>query len=110
LHFTNSRQYVSNPFVSPNILYYTVDHSLKYTAFYNDFGPNPMSQVLVFIDRLNGYLRENDRVVLYCSSAPDKRANAAWYLCAYLVGCILAFMLNAERLFCAILMGKNNTF
>jgi cell division cycle 14 len=75
--------------VKPDRVFFSVDSTLLYYPFCADFGPLSFNCVYKFCTMLNEKLAEADRdgikVVLYTSSDPRLRTNAATLLACYLV-------------------------
>jgi len=91
--FIKDRLYLTclpgQPPKSDSIHYFTVDQELAYIHFYSDFGPNNLCHVVRFISMLNQKLQHpqlaNKKIALYSSTANDKRANATYLMCMYMV-------------------------
>jgi len=69
--------------------FFTVDQELAYIHFYSDFGPNNLSHVIRFCSILNSKMNNpqlaNKKIVLYSSTANDKRSNATYLMCMYML-------------------------
>ncbi|KAJ3152143.1 Dual specificity protein phosphatase cdc14a [Geranomyces variabilis] len=69
--------------------FFSIDHVLVYIAFFSDFGPNNISHVVRFCDlveeKLSNPKTAQKKICLYSSHDPDKRANAAFLICAYML-------------------------
>ncbi|KAI8895198.1 dual specificity protein phosphatase [Globomyces pollinis-pini] len=97
--FHNAREFVKDklyfvsltrkPQPTENVHYFTVDQQFVYTNFYADFGPSNMSHVVRFCylmqDKFQNPATANKVLCLYTSYDIDKRANAAFLLCTYMV-------------------------
>ncbi|KAI9011098.1 dual specificity protein phosphatase [Gaertneriomyces semiglobifer] len=68
-------------------VFFTVDHVLVYINFYSDFGPSNIAHVIRFCDMMNEKMtkNKNKKICLYSSHDSDKRANAAFLICAYML-------------------------
>ncbi|KAI9341203.1 dual specificity protein phosphatase [Obelidium mucronatum] len=77
------------PQQTQTIHYFTIDNTLIYINFYSDFGPNSLAHVLRFCemmkDKFNNPNLKNKKICLYSSSESDKRANAAFLMCTYML-------------------------
>ncbi|TPX36254.1 hypothetical protein SmJEL517_g01462 [Synchytrium microbalum] len=86
LYFTSVSQ---TPSQHPSIHYFSIDETLVYIAFYSDFGPNNLSHVIRFCDLVNEKFTNpatcNKKMCLYTSMDSDKRANAAFLMCCYML-------------------------
>ncbi|KAJ3182337.1 Dual specificity protein phosphatase cdc14a [Geranomyces variabilis] len=73
----------------PDAHFFSIDHVLVYIAFFSDFGPNNISHVVRFCDlveeKLSNPKTAEKKICLYSSHDPDKRANAAFLICAYML-------------------------
>jgi len=73
------------------IHYFNIDNELVYWNFFLDFGPLNLGQLYRFCAKLNQKLsRSNSRlsdkiICFYSSTAPSKRANAIFLICAWQV-------------------------
>ncbi|KAL2915651.1 cell division control protein 14 [Polyrhizophydium stewartii] len=71
------------------IHFFSIDTQLVYINFYSDFGPSNLSHVMRFCEMLQEKFRNpataNKKICLYSSMDMDKRANAAFLICAYMV-------------------------
>lgn len=69
--------------------YFTIDNSLVYIPFFADFGPSNMAHVYRFCAMLDAKLRDpglqSKKICLFSSTDPDKRANSAFLMCAYMM-------------------------
>lgn len=72
-----------------DVHYFTIDDTLVYINFHNDFGPNNISHTLRFIEILSAKFRNaalaGKRICLYTNANSDRRANAAYLICAYML-------------------------
>ncbi|KAJ3215167.1 Dual specificity protein phosphatase cdc14a [Dinochytrium kinnereticum] len=86
LYFTSLSQ---TPHQYPNVHFFTIDNSLVYINFYSDFGPSNLAHVLRFCEmmqeKFKNPLLAGKRICLYSSMDSDKRANAAFLICAYML-------------------------
>ncbi|KAJ3072920.1 Dual specificity protein phosphatase cdc14a [Podochytrium sp. JEL0797] len=77
------------PQQTQSVHYFSVDNTLVYINFYSDFGPNSLAHVIRFCEimreKLNNPLLKSKKICLYSSSESDKRANAAFFMCAYML-------------------------
>ncbi|KAJ3161320.1 Dual specificity protein phosphatase cdc14a [Geranomyces michiganensis] len=73
----------------PDAHFFSIDHVLVYIAFFSDFGPNNISHVVRFCDlveeKLSNPKTADKKICLYSSHDPDKRANAAFLISAYML-------------------------
>ncbi|KAJ3008536.1 Dual specificity protein phosphatase cdc14a, partial [Thoreauomyces humboldtii] len=69
--------------------FFSIDQILVYINFYSDFGPNNLAHVVRFCDIVQEKLKNprtaDKRICLYSSHDSDKRANAAFLMCAYMM-------------------------
>ncbi|KAI9206103.1 dual specificity protein phosphatase [Polychytrium aggregatum] len=83
-----------------NVHFFTIDSTLVYISFYSDFGPSNMGHILRFCEILNEKLvspiNANKKICLLSSMENDKRANAAFLMCAYQM---IAFKKTPEEAF-----------
>jgi len=90
--------------------FFTIDQQFVYTNFYADFGPSNMSHVVRFCNFLQAKFDEpelNNKVLcMYSSFEVDKRCNAAFLLCAYM---LLVYKRTPEQAY-ECLMGINPPF
>ena len=81
--------------------YFTVDNELVYVHFYSDTGPNNMAHVYRFAAILSAKLNHpqlaKKKLILYTSLQQDKRANAAYMLCCYMVQSFYPLYLQFTR-------------
>ncbi len=79
----------SPPNKTPHIpLYYCMDNTLIYTAFFADFGPLDLGLIYRYCQDIEELIRSRTNglpVIHYCSNHPHKRSNAAVCAIAYLV-------------------------
>ncbi|KAI9338105.1 dual specificity protein phosphatase [Zopfochytrium polystomum] len=72
-----------------NVHFFTIDHVLVYINFYSDFGPNSMAHTIRFCEIMQEKMRNENlkhkKICLYSSLDSDKRANAAYLMCAYML-------------------------
>eukprot|EP00002_Diphylleia_rotans_P037926 TRINITY_DN8540_c0_g1_i1.p1 TRINITY_DN8540_c0_g1~~TRINITY_DN8540_c0_g1_i1.p1 ORF type:complete len:501 (-),score=75.05 TRINITY_DN8540_c0_g1_i1:267-1769(-) len=70
-----------------NVVHFGVDNEMVYYRFYNDFGPLNLGQTYKFCVMLKQKLDSacEKQIHFYCSADPQKRANAACLIGAYLV-------------------------
>eukprot|EP01066_Platyproteum_vivax_P008580 Platyproteum_vivax@DN3624_c0_g1_i1.p1 len=69
---------------SLNTHYFTIDYELVYENFNADFGPLNLGLTHRYCVHLNEKLAcHKKRIIHWCSTAHDKRNNAAYLLCAY---------------------------
>jgi cell division cycle 14 len=70
-------------------LHFCIDKELEYEAFNRDFGPLHLGMVYRYCRILEAKFMEvtgtSRRIIHCCSTAPEKRANAAFLICAYQV-------------------------
>lgn len=73
--------------VKQKVHFFNIDNELLYWNFFLDFGPLNLGQLYRFCTRLNEKLDDNsyDLLVFYSSTAPAKRANAIFLICAWQV-------------------------
>ncbi|KAI8806097.1 dual specificity protein phosphatase [Cladochytrium replicatum] len=74
---------------SPNVHFFTIDGVLNYVNFFSDFGPSSLAHVLHFAQILtekfqNPFLTSK-KICLYSSVENDRRANAAFLICSYML-------------------------
>ncbi|KAJ3108667.1 Dual specificity protein phosphatase cdc14a [Phlyctochytrium planicorne] len=95
----NSREFIKNklyftslsqtPPQYPTVHFFTIDHILVYINFYSDFGPSNLSHVVRFCEvvkeKFKNPLLQGKKLCLYSSMDSDKRANAAFLICAYMM-------------------------
>jgi len=81
--------FANQPPKSDSVHYFSVDQELAYIHFYSDFGPNNLCHVIRFIAIMNSKLQHpqlaNKKLVLWSSLANDKRANATYLMCMYMM-------------------------
>ncbi|KND02115.1 uncharacterized protein SPPG_09042 [Spizellomyces punctatus DAOM BR117] len=86
LYFTWLSQH---PAQYPSVHFFTIDHVLVYINFYSDFGPSNLAHVVRFCDLIVEKMKNprtaDKKLVLYSSHDSDKRANAAFLICAYML-------------------------
>ncbi|KAI8805505.1 dual specificity protein phosphatase [Cladochytrium replicatum] len=73
----------------PNVHFFTIDGVLNYVNFFSDFGPSSFAHVLRFAQILtekfqNPFLTSK-KICLYSSLENDRRANAAFLICSYML-------------------------
>lgn len=72
-----------------HIHFFSIDTVLVYINFYADFGPSNLSQVVRFCEILQEKFitpaTATKKICLYSSMDVDKRANAAFLMCAYMM-------------------------
>ncbi|KAI8827868.1 dual specificity protein phosphatase [Chytriomyces cf. hyalinus JEL632] len=77
------------PTPQPNAHFFSIDATLIYISFYSDFGPNSLAHVIRFCDlmkeKFNSPQLNSKKICLYSSTDSDKRANAAFLICAYMM-------------------------
>ncbi|KAJ3335155.1 Dual specificity protein phosphatase cdc14a [Gonapodya sp. JEL0774] len=77
------------PSSTDTIHFFTIDDRLVYIPFFADFGPNNLAHVVRFVMLLNEKLANpslaDKKLCMYSSPESDKRANACFLLCAYMV-------------------------
>jgi len=67
-------------------LFFSIDEVLAYKPFNEDFGPVNLSMTHKLAIELELMMRKsNCKIYFYTSLAEDKRANAAYLMCAYLI-------------------------
>ncbi|KAI8825685.1 dual specificity protein phosphatase [Fimicolochytrium jonesii] len=80
---------LGNPGQYPNVNFFSIDRVLVYINFYSDFGPSNLAHVIRFCDIMQDKLKNprtaDKKICLYSSMDPDKRANAAFLMCAYML-------------------------
>lgn len=81
--------YDHDPQDTLDLVYFTVEDALPYNNFHLDFGPLHLGSLYRFAVSLHNILNEEANqgkaVVLYSSTSPKQRANAACLLCCYMV-------------------------
>lgn len=86
LYFTSLSQ---PPHHYPNVHFFTIDNVLVYLPFYLDFGPSNMAHTVRFCEMMQEKFRspslKQKKICLYSSMDSDKRANAAYLMCAYMM-------------------------
>ncbi|KAJ3080123.1 Dual specificity protein phosphatase cdc14a [Quaeritorhiza haematococci] len=94
----------------PNVHFFTVDNVLVYINFYSDFGPSNIAHVMRFCEivkeKFENPINAGKKLCLYSSMENDKRANAAFLICAYMV---VVHKLSPEEAF-KPLVGVNPPF
>ncbi|KAI8827916.1 dual specificity protein phosphatase [Chytriomyces cf. hyalinus JEL632] len=77
------------PSQQQNVHFFSIDATLIYISFYSDFGPNSLAHVIRFCDlmkeKFNSPQLQSKKICLYSSTESDKRANAAFLMCAYMM-------------------------
>ena len=72
-----------------HIHFFSIDSILVYINFYLDFGPSNLAQTVRFCEILQEKFQNpataNKKICLYSSMEVDKRCNAAYLMCAYMV-------------------------
>ena len=69
-------------------IYFTIDTTFIYTAFFADFGPLHLGHTFQFCEMLENMMKlagERKKIIFYSSVHPHRRANSAVLLLAYLV-------------------------
>ena len=61
------------------------DETYAYTPYSSDFGPLNLGQTYSYCKEVEELLSQPGRVIHYSSSAPSKRANSAYLMCAFQV-------------------------
>ncbi|KAJ3110520.1 Dual specificity protein phosphatase cdc14a [Phlyctochytrium bullatum] len=79
LYFTSLSH---TPHQYPNLHFFSIDNVLVYINFYSDFGPSNLAHVIRFCEMMQEKFK---RICLYSSMDSDKRANAAFLMCAYMM-------------------------
>src|SRR3546814_224960 len=64
---------------------FSVEQTMRYQAFFADFGPLHLGHVYRFCALVEELLQTHKTVVLYCSSHPHARTNSAVLVLAYSV-------------------------
>ncbi|CAI5760561.1 unnamed protein product [Candida verbasci] len=81
--------YDSTPIDTRDYVYFTVEDALPYNSFHLDFGPLNIGNLYRFAVVLHAIFNEDSNqgkaVVLYSSTCPKQRSNAACLLCCYLI-------------------------
>lgn len=79
----------SLPSDTANTHYFCTDSTYVYEPFFKDFGPLNLGLVWRYCKDLEAKMEDptlsGKRIIHVCSQQPDKRANAACLICAYLV-------------------------
>lgn len=77
------------PIANPEIHYFSIANVFVYINFYLDFGPNCIAHIIRFCDLINAKINhpelKNKRICLFSTNEPDKRSNAAFLICAYML-------------------------
>ncbi|KXS10757.1 phosphatases II, partial [Gonapodya prolifera JEL478] len=77
------------PSSTESVHFFSVDDRLVYIPFFSDFGPNNLSHVIRFVNLLNEKLANpafaQKKLCFYSGTTFEKRANAAFLICAYMV-------------------------
>ncbi|KAI8907626.1 dual specificity protein phosphatase [Powellomyces hirtus] len=77
------------PATYPDAHFFSIDHTLVYISFFSDFGPNNLAHVIRFCDLVEDKMvnprTADKKLCLYSSHDSDKRANAAFLICAYML-------------------------
>eukprot|EP00927_Polykrikos_kofoidii_P072168 TRINITY_DN68319_c0_g1_i1.p1 TRINITY_DN68319_c0_g1~~TRINITY_DN68319_c0_g1_i1.p1 ORF type:complete len:507 (-),score=57.75 TRINITY_DN68319_c0_g1_i1:136-1656(-) len=88
------------PKSTANYHYFTIDNRLVYEPFSADFGPLNLAMTFRYCKMMEAMLKDpmfaDMRIVHYCSHEPDKRANSAFLITAYMV---IAHRKTAETAF-----------
>lgn len=71
------------PSAKKQIHFFNIDNELVYWNFFLDFGPLNLGQLARFTKKLQDKLRKFPVVCFYSNTAPGKRANAIFLICAY---------------------------
>ena len=80
---TPKRQKSSESTEKKQIHFFNIDNEFVYWNFFLDFGPLNLGQLARFCKKLNDKLRKFPVVCFYSNTAPAKRANAIFLICAY---------------------------
>ncbi|KAG8754601.1 cell division control protein 14 [Serendipita sp. 396] len=79
----------SNDTNVPKYYYFTIDHSLNYESFYEDWGPLNLANVFRTLILIHELLQDKEtsdhRLVLYSSSDPRRKANAALLMALFVM-------------------------
>lgn len=77
----------SPPRNQPNSFYFCVDNELVYQPFYMDFGPLNLGMTYKFCKELERLIKSSShnthKIYHFTSTVPNKRANAAYLICAF---------------------------
>jgi cell division cycle 14 len=73
----------STPLKKKQIHFFNIDNELVYWNFFLDFGPLNLGQFARFCAKLHDKLRKFPVVCFYSATAPAKRANAVFLICAW---------------------------
>ena len=77
----------SRPVRKAKVAYFSTDDELVYWNFWEDFGPLNLGQLYRFCQIVTGLLSDpslaGKRIVYFSSMQSDKRANAAFLICAF---------------------------
>lgn len=88
---------------NPNLIYFSIDNTLKYQPFFADFGPLNLGLLYRFCCMLSDKLTEAERldkiVVYYCRSSPQYFTNAAYLIGSFQVICMKKTAAEAYRTF-----------
>ena len=90
------------PGVDPGALYFTIDDTLHYTSFFADFGPldiNLTHKFFTIVAQKLNKAKPYQKVILYSSSHPHRKMNAAVLISAYMVCDSMSFLEWREFLF-----------
>ncbi|KAJ3415103.1 Dual specificity protein phosphatase cdc14a [Chytridiales sp. JEL 0842] len=86
LYFTSLSQ---PPAPHSNIHFFSVDSTLVYINFFADFGPNNLAHVIRFCDLMKAKMQDpvlsGKKICLWSSMDGDKRVNAAFFMCVYMM-------------------------
>ncbi|KAF9997368.1 Dual specificity protein phosphatase cdc14a [Entomortierella chlamydospora] len=78
-----------NPISTHRTTYVTIDNYLQYAAFFSDFGPFDIADVFRFCclmkERLELVKMQGKILCLYSKPEDDRRANAAFAICCYMM-------------------------
>mmetsp|Transcript_4165 Transcript_4165/g.11323 ORF Transcript_4165/g.11323 Transcript_4165/m.11323 type:complete len:526 (-) Transcript_4165:139-1716(-) len=89
LYWVTLRPGASLPANTARSHYFCTDKTIVYEAFFSDFGPLNLGATFRYCKLLDGMLNDPalraKRIIHYCSSEPQKRSNAAYLVCSYLV-------------------------
>lgn len=78
--------YSEPPYSKSNSLYFNIDDFLVYKPFHEDFGPVNLSMTHKLAIELKIIMQKSKNKIYFLTSlAEDKRANAAYLMCAYLI-------------------------
>ncbi|CAG7848256.1 Tyrosine-protein phosphatase CDC14 [Serendipita indica DSM 11827] len=79
----------TNDTAPPKYYYFTIDHSLNYESFYEDWGPLNIANVFRTLILIHELLQDKEtaghRLVMYSSSDPRRKANAALLMALFVM-------------------------